>query len=748
MSMAERDARILAPTRPTNAPAAPSGAWPMTAVLSLAAAAFVPAAGAGESPAPVEYLREGIQETFTGPDEAVTDLRLANSRWPDCYSSASAIADIFRLEGVADRSDHDKAMALWKWLRILFSPKYGGYYFEADEKGEWQIVYDGHKILTAYGHHYCDGVAWVMSDLWRGAGYVAIDHCHHSHTIPSLRYRDHDGHWRFHNFEPEFDFYYWDEAKGIVSTGSMPLMRSHVHRHLVFPQRVHTLWRSLRAGETVEWKWDNEGYAIPYGKQGPKLKLPPAYEYRPGRTDGVYAAVGQETQVVAVEAEPERYASALFTGSAHTACSPVSEGKATLHPDRSRAPAFFVYRVPSPFTAVDADVEAALVKSHEADVCRLSLSVDGGKSWKPVFVKEKTGAEQVKVSIGLPAREEGRPNVYSCYDFLVRAEFQTAGDPRGVGMDRLRVTVRRQCNKRTLPNLMPGKNVLRLSGQLKPGQQLDLLMRYRVNGEERSRSCRIASLPFYFEIDTGPVEEPPLKNYDQAFNVGALQMDRIVLAAVRAGDAPADASLPAGAAEAEFRKPSPHPADMARPKAVKTPETDPMQTSGFFPQSREVRRDREAMEALIKVLRDPNGKRWDAAQDLGNYPEAIDALLEVWPEADIDLKLHLCNALAQIRDPKAIEPLLKSWEDVPRGAPGTRYIPDVLAAIGDRRVVPQLIAPLGRVRFDYRLHIIRALGLLGGPEAEAALKDLAARDPYPALRQFAVEMLEHLAEQQ
>ena len=46
-------------------------------------------------------------------------------------------------------------------------------------------------------------------------------------------------------------------------------------------------------------------------------------------------------------------------------------------------------------------------------------------------------------------------------------------------------------------------------------------------------------------------------------------------------------------------------------------------------------------------------------------------------------------------DKKAVKPLLAKWAKEPAaGAPGTRYIPDVLAAIGDRSVVAELIKPL------------------------------------------------------
>ena len=170
-----------------------------------------------------------------------------------------------------------------------------------------------------------------------------------------------------------------------------------------------------------------------------------------------------------------------------------------------------------------------------------------------------------------------------------------------------------------------------------------------------------------------------------------------------------------------------------------------METSGFFPQSRARDDDDAAMNALVEKLRSAKvTERWLAAEDLGSYPKAVEALCQALPKADIDLTLFICKALAQIGDQKAVEPLLAKWKLGAAGAPGTRYIPDALAAIGDRRVVPALIAPLAGHRWDFRLHIAHALGILGGPEAEKALEDLAANDPLRAVREEAAEGLKQL----
>jgi hypothetical protein len=133
--------------------------------------------------------------------------------------------------------------------------------------------------------------------------------------------------------------------------------------------------------------------------------------------------------------------------------------------------------------------------------------------------------------------------------------------------------------------------------------------------------------------------------------------------------------------------------------------------------------------------------RWKAVDDLADYPHAIDTLLAEVPAADGDMLLHLCKVLAQHPHTKMLPVRLARWEKAPAGAPGTRYIPDVLAAIGDRRAVPELVRPLKGLRFDFRFHVAYALGVLGGEQAEAALADMAANDPAPYVRQLAAEGL-------
>jgi hypothetical protein len=682
------------------------------------------------------YPDEEILDASVHPDEALVNVALANHRWPDCSTDRTAILDIFRLEGA--KTDQAKALALWKWFRILVSAT-GGYEREGEAAGQEELVQDPHKILTVYGHGQCDSMSWSMAPLWRAAGYIAFDECHLGHTISSLRYRDDDGELRFHDLDPQGRFVHWDSEHQRIGTWSMPLMRGLVHRHLVAPQNVHTLRTSLRIGETLERRWDNGGH-VAIGDKPPKKIDPdadPYYRYSPGRQDGVYASAGEEVQSLVADLSPEHFDQALYGGRGGLAAS-----GGLLHPEKQSAEA--VYRIPSPYVAIEGTCEAVLEKGDPSDVCRLWLSRDG-KTWKILFDKQKEGKEKVAIGLGRAARAEDRPHVYGAYPVFIKAEFTSAGHPEAVGMKALRVSLYRQLNKRTLPNLLPGENVLKISAdRIAPGWLLELEIGYSLHGKAMSVVERTSRFPHYFKITVPEATPRVLSNYDRDFNSGDLRMGFVQMKLAPSGPAE-DHSLPEQKAAAAFLSSSPHPANLLVKKEVKSPETDLMQVSGFFPQSRAVWTDREKLTRLLEKFQSGGTvERWIAAEDLGNYPESVDTLLKALPEANIDLTLFIVKALAQIGDKRAVGPLLEKWKRAPGGAPGTRYIPDALAAIGDPTVVPALVKPIHSCRFDYRFHIAHALGILGGPLAEKTLKDLSENDPFPGVREEARDALKRV----
>lgn len=717
-----------------------------------------PAASTVIIPNGVAYPPEHIYDTRRHSDDALVNVQIESNRWPNCHTFESTIQSIFRIEGVTAKSDEEKALALWKWFRILMSATGGGYAYEGGVPGKEALVFDGHKILTVYGHHQCDGLSWAMVPLWRAAGYIAFDEASHGHTTASLRYRDKDGQHRFHSLDPQERFFWWNADLGVVGNRTLPLMQGSVHRHVTLPQKVHSLRRSLHANEAIEWTWVNEGQVVPSGRS-PKDITPGAYyQYRKGKQDGIYACAGTEVQRFSADVSPEGFFSDLSESSENVTSTRLSNGGDLLHPQVAGQRAEAIYRIASAYVGVDATLSADVRRLGSGDTLKLYLSRDGN-TWEMIYDKKDTGEAAIRLDLGRESRGRDRPHVYTAYTFYIKAEMLSYTDRVSVGLKTLHVTVHRMLNKRTLPNLMPGENVFKVSADfIRPGKALALSMDYQVMGKKFNAQHTISTFPYYFSIHAKYAGPEIRDNYDTAFGLGDVRMGLIGmrLVDITGEDTPRHLPLSAAQAGKKFEEAHPHPAGkrLIRKRRMKKTETDISQTDGFFPQQKSPRYPSGGdlsthISQLTEQLRsgkDESPKSWRAAEALGNYPEAVDALLAKLPKANIDLTLFICKALAQIGDRKAIGPLLDKWKMAPEGAPGTRYIPDVLAAIGDPAVVPALASKLRHVRFDYRFHIAHALGKLGGPQAEETLLDLSQNDPFPAVRAEAKRGLSALRE--
>ncbi|MFH1024440.1 MAG: HEAT repeat domain-containing protein, partial [Planctomycetota bacterium] len=454
---------------------------------------------------------------------------------------------------------------------------------------------------------------------------------------------------------------------------------------------------------------------------------------------------GLEIQTLEADLTREGYAGQLWKDSINTACSaPAGDGPA-LHPAEAGKPAAFIYRLPSPYVAVETACEALLYKDDPGDTCTLSFSTDGGKTWNVCFEKQSVGKEDVTVDIGNKPYFDKKPSVTSNYVFWVKAEFEAKKNPGRTGLGRLKITAKRQLNKRCLMNLMPGENVLRISAdKLTPGMALVLEVNYILNDKPVTAAKTIDAFPFYFRINLEGLSENYLKTpikKSAPYNIPSwpLRMASIGMRLVDAKAAKPDTSLSAAEAEPFFKKKCPYPFDPFKSHAGKARSAgDGMAIGGFFPQkpkpeSRALSNEEKArMNELVGKI-----ARWENAEALGAYPEAVDALIKELPRANEDLTIYICKALAQIGDRKAVPVLLDKWNKQLSLAPGSRYIPDALAACGDPSVVPDLIRPLKTLRPDYRFHVIHALGILGGSQAKETLEFLAENDPFYANRVLA-----------
>ncbi len=729
----------------------------------LAAVLLVAIGGAGLA-SENGYPPESVYDTSVGPDEALVDVRVRNSRWPDCYSLETIIRDVFRLEGLTENPDASeaKAFALWKWLHMLKSTG-GSRVFEGNPYGKRvrftgnpatdQIeIRRGDKQLLVYGVHECGGMSRTMAHLWRSAGYLGYQEPSSGHSTCAVRYPDKDGIWRMHTFNPQGHSYYWNPRDNRVGTRRVPVMKGVEYRRFV-PPLDHNLRTSLRPGEVVTRKWSNDGYI-----QKTSAMLKWSGKVGDNKRHMRACVAGQEDQVLAAATDPETYASQLWTGSSGTACSAAGEGGARLHPKGAGQDAFFVYRLASPYVAIESEIEAELVKGAADDVCRLSFSTDKGKTWHVLHEKKEAGAGKVKLELGQKRYWDRQPSITSSYSFLLRAEFRTAGEPASVGMNSLKITVHRQLNMRCLPTLLPGENVYELSAaSLRPGSALRFTLEYEVNGKTKSISRTVEDFPHYFRVDIEGLPAQKLKTPYYMTNMGGkssfnlpehpLRMHSMRLELVPLAAAKLDESMPAAEARPFFEKSYPNPHEYPRKmvaKADKIPKYE-SQISGFVPQiprtPDQPADPREYYNWLVDNLGTTDAKLPKAGEDV---KDVIAWCMEKYPGCHNLHTMGFTNVFAHFRDKRTVPVMLEKWKKAPKYGPGDRYIPDALAAMGDRSVIPALTAPLKRLRFDYRVHIAHALGVLGGDEAVKTLQMMAREDPNISVRGEARRQLENL----
>ena len=138
---------------------------------------------------------------------------VVSDRWPECTDLSTWSRDIFRLDGVTDSSERDRAISLFNWLRLYnrLCEGVGGmaHAFEG-AWGEEQSVRDLHKNLFVYGWGFCDTHSIIAEGLWQEymKDSLAADRviCMHEnggyHTMYRLRM---DG--RFGAFDARYGYY-------------------------------------------------------------------------------------------------------------------------------------------------------------------------------------------------------------------------------------------------------------------------------------------------------------------------------------------------------------------------------------------------------------------------------------------------------------------------------------------------------------------------------------------------------------
>jgi hypothetical protein len=411
-------------------------------------------------------------------DYAVTNIRVVNDRWPDAGSPESFGRDAIRLAGA--ETPEEQAIAVWRFIQqvtevgtVPKEPAYGNFYILSPE-----------KLLNVYGVHWCDGLSRIMTMTWRALGYRADKLYKFGHTLADIHYRDADGVERWHVFDLSQHWYVYDRSGAHIATKEelaldhslqyypsrtpipdkpSPMQPSWVHAgHLNL--KPHAMGISLRLGERIEFLFGNEGK--------PYMNLFPAG----GRRDFEHGPY------------PLTY----------------GNGRLITRPQVDAMAEEDVLSVEIPYVISAAFLDFRGAVETPGGSFRISLSTDGGTSWKTLWQTEAehAGAFHVEALDFCPPfnphkdRTIDRITPFGRYDYKLKVELV------GGRLDDLEVTTVFQHNLFALPMLWPGVNRMSVGGAAAPGTGLKITRRWDDSRGQGHRHEQIfTALPAEYVIE-------------------------------------------------------------------------------------------------------------------------------------------------------------------------------------------------------------------------------------------------------
>ncbi|HOX06627.1 MAG TPA: hypothetical protein PK280_09510 [Planctomycetota bacterium] len=169
---------------------------------------------------------------------------------------------------------------------------------------------------------------------------------------------------------------------------------------------------------------------------------------------------------------------------------------ASVHPARRQELAQLVYAVRTPYVITDAWIEATVRTGRDRlDMVGFYVSTDAGSSWEQVwgnhFAQEgrlSARPRRVRADFGAEAYHADRFSAVGRYEYLVRVDLLSRGEPGSVGLDELTIATDCQCGMLSLPALQPGRNRVRVSAGKPPAGGARLKLDYQWT--ERGRGAR------------------------------------------------------------------------------------------------------------------------------------------------------------------------------------------------------------------------------------------------------------------
>lgn len=194
-------------------------------------------------------------------------------------------------------------------------------------------------------------------------------------------------------------------------------------------------------------------------------------------------------------------------------------GPVPLHPERAGEPATVVWEISSYYNLMTGTIEGNFATVGEGDLIRLSVSVDGGKTWKTVW--QHVGAAAAAATIDLAGVASFEQECYSkgLRSYLAKLEMTAAQDPAQVGVSRLKFTTELLTYNRALPALRLGANRITVAATTMP-QPLRVIYEYdEVKSFQADRYDPVEGQPVTVTATVtnhgdGPARDIPVQFYD------------------------------------------------------------------------------------------------------------------------------------------------------------------------------------------------------------------------------------------
>ena len=460
---------------------------------------------------------------------AVANFKVTTDQSIDATSLESIVQQVVARAGA--RSSDEKAIAIYEWLHNTIF--HWAYPTEAAPQSVGPL-----KVINVYGWGLCGGQHTVLKALYETAGWPCryVGWSNPGHTTVEVQY---DGRW--HYFDVFLKCYFWTKDKSHVASQEEIAADPSIvldavkegraaRQHLCCGDAAEDVVRGCKgrkvAGDSKGWAsvtWRDQGYS-------PQLTLPSGASLRldwKAEPDS-FAVTGKKPQH-SCGTKDFRNDKVLGPLAEHYGPRNWSNGKLIYSPDFA-APADMVdielqqaearggklvakagqgialFRLPLPYAYVSATLDAGF----DGGEGKLSLSSDGGKTWKPCASGDISALVKQK------------------YDVWCKAEFAGA-------LTKFRLEAVVEHNRGAQPYLVQGANKVTVSSdKLPPGTMLTVSLTYQeatapnpakrtrwegnglAYGEPKTVTKEVTALPATFEINVGGNTPPKMVSLERA----------------------------------------------------------------------------------------------------------------------------------------------------------------------------------------------------------------------------------------